>query len=158
MFSVVRMISAFSSADNQMPPLLPTINATLNGLAGVFLLLGWRAIKHRNIPQHRRFMLCSLTASATFLVCYLYYHFTQAGITRYQGHGILRPIYFAILLTHTPLAALMTPFIIAAVWFALKGNFDAHTRITRYLWPVWMYVSVTGVLIYVILYLLPQTR
>ncbi len=140
-----------------MPPLLPTINASLNGLAGVFLLLGWQAIKANRIQHHRRYMMAALTASAAFLACYLYYHYTAAGITRYQGQGFLRALYFAILLSHTPLAALMTPFILAAVWFALKGNFTAHTRITRWLWPVWMYVSATGVIIYLMLYILPQS-
>ncbi|MBX7257759.1 MAG: DUF420 domain-containing protein [Candidatus Hydrogenedentes bacterium] len=139
-----------------MPPLLPTINATLNGLAGVFLILGWRAIRSRRVEQHKQFMFMALLSSAAFLTCYLYYHFTAVGITRYQGQGILRALYFFILLSHTPLAALMTPFILAAVWFALKGNFTAHTRITKWLWPIWMYVSVTGVLIYLMLYLLPQ--
>ncbi len=137
-------------------PLLPTINATLNGIAAVLLFLGWRAIKSGNRDRHKALMLAALVASAAFLTCYMYYHFTAAGITRYQGHGAMRILYFAILLSHTPLATLMTPFILAAVYFALKGRFEAHTRITRWLWPVWMYVSVTGVLIYVILYLLPQ--
>lgn len=140
-----------------MPPLLPTINATLNGLAGVFLVLGWRAIRAQRRDVHKRFMIAALVASAAFLVCYLYYHYTAAGITRYQGQGLLRALYFFILLSHTPLAALMTPFILAAVWFAMKGNYTAHTRITRWLWPIWMYVSVTGVLIYLMLYILPQT-
>lgn len=138
-------------------PLLPTINATLNGCAAVLLFLGWRAIKAGKRDTHRKIMMAALTASALFLVCYLYYHFTSRGITRYQGTGVMRYLYFTILLTHTPLAGLMTPFILAAVAFAMKGNFEAHKRITRWLWPVWMYVSVTGVVIYVILYLLPQS-
>lgn len=137
-------------------PILPTINATLNGIAGVLLLFGWRAIKSGQRDRHRNFMIAALIASGAFLTCYLYYHFTAAGITRYQGQGLMRYLYFTILLTHTPLATLMTPFIVAAVYFGLKGRYETHTRITRKLWPVWMYVSVTGVLIYVILYLLPQ--
>jgi uncharacterized membrane protein YozB (DUF420 family) len=137
-------------------PLLPTINASLNGIAALLLFLGWRAIKSGNRERHKAIMIAALATSATFLVCYLYYHFTAVGLTRYQGQGLMRTIYFSILLSHTPLAAIMTPFILAAVYFALKGRFDAHTRITRWVWPVWMYVSVTGVLIYVMLYLLPQ--
>jgi uncharacterized membrane protein YozB (DUF420 family) len=137
-------------------PLLPTINASLNAVAAVLLFFGWRAIKSGNRERHKAIMIAALVASATFLVCYLYYHFTAVGLTRYQGQGFMRAIYFAILLSHTPLAALMTPFILAAVFFAMRGRFDAHTRITRWLWPVWMYVSVTGVLIYLILYVLPQ--
>lgn len=137
-------------------PLLPTINASLNGVAAVLLFLGWRAIKTGNRERHKKIMIAALVASATFLVCYLYYHYTAVGLTRYQGQGAMRAIYFAILLSHTPLAALMTPFILAAVYFALRGKFDTHTRITRWVWPVWMYVSVTGVLIYIMLYILPQ--
>lgn len=137
-------------------PVLPTINASLNGLAAVLLFLGWRAIKSGNRERHRALMIAALASSAAFLACYLYYHYTAVGLTRYQGQGILRYTYFLILLTHTPLAALMTPFILAAVWFAAKGQFAKHTRITRWLWPVWMYVSVTGVVIYLMLYILPQ--
>ncbi|GMW01430.1 MAG: hypothetical protein AMXMBFR84_25670 [Candidatus Hydrogenedentota bacterium] len=136
-------------------PILPTVNATLNGLAAVFLLLGWIAIKKGRPEMHRYLMAAALVASATFLSCYLYYHY-HAGSVRYQGEGPMRMIYFAILLTHTPLAALMTPFVIAAVIFAMKGQYARHTRITRWLWPVWMYVSITGVVIYVMLYLLPH--
>jgi len=137
-------------------PLLPTINASLNGIAAVLLFLGWRAIKSGNRERHKTIMIAALLTSGAFLVCYLYYHFTAVGITRYQGQGIMRLIYFVILLSHTPLATLMTPFILAAVYFAWRGRFETHTRITRWVWPVWMYVSVTGVLIYVMLYLLPQ--
>ena len=133
-------------------PLLPTINASLNGLSTVLLFAGWWAIKHQNKTLHRNIMIAALTSSAAFLSCYLYYHFTVVGVTRYTAEGIGRPIYYAILITHVPLAALMTPFILAAVWFAFRGRFDLHTRITKVLWPVWMYVSVTGVIIYLMLY------
>lgn len=137
-------------------PLLPTINSTLNGCAAVLLFLGWRAIKSGRRDAHRNLMIGAFVMSSLFLLCYLYYHLTAAGITRYQGHGAMRWVYFAILITHVPLAGLIVPFIVAAIWFGLKGRFDAHTRITRWLWPVWMYVSVTGVLIYLMLYILPQ--
>jgi putative membrane protein len=137
-------------------PLLPTINSTLNGIAAVLLFLGWRAIKSGNRDAHRNWMIAAFIASSLFLACYLYYHLTAAGITHYKGHGAMRVIYFAILITHVPLAGLMTPFILAAIWFAYKQRFDLHTRITRWLWPVWMYVSVTGVIIYLMLYILPQ--
>ncbi len=133
-------------------PLLPTINASLNGLSTVLLLAGWWAIKNQNKTLHRNFMVAALTSSAAFLSCYLYYHYTVVGVTRYTAEGIGRFIYYAILITHVPLAALMTPFILAAVWFAFRGRFDLHTRITKVLWPVWMYVSVTGVIIYLMLY------
>jgi uncharacterized membrane protein YozB (DUF420 family) len=137
------------------PPLLPTVNAVLNGSAAFCLWFGRRAIIAGDRNRHRAWMLAALTASGLFLACYLYYHF-QVGATRYQGAGVMRLLYFAILLTHTPLATLMLPFVAAAVWYAIRGDFARHTRITRVLWPVWMYVSVTGVLIYAILYLLPS--
>ncbi|MBI2433407.1 MAG: DUF420 domain-containing protein [Candidatus Hydrogenedentes bacterium] len=131
---------------------LPAVNATLNFIATCFLLSGWIAIKLRhNQRVHTWMMVCALVSSAAFLSCYLYYH-AHAGSTPYQGQGPLRLLYFAILLTHIPLAGLMVPFILAAVYFAWRGKFSTHTRITRYLWPVWMYVSVTGVVIYLMLY------
>ena len=133
-------------------PLLPTINASLNGLAGIFLVLGFWAIKRRDIARHHRYMLSAFTASAVFLCTYLYYHLTSAGITHYKGQGISRGIYFFILGTHTPLAVLIVPFIIMAIRHAYKGEFQKHTRITRWLYPVWLYVSVTGVIIYLMLY------
>jgi len=132
---------------------LPTLNAALNATAAVLLLLGWAAIRRRSVRGHRRFMVAALFASAAFLSSYLLYHYLIHGaVTRYDGEGWSRLVYFAILLTHTPLAALMVPFILLAVWFAWRGRFDRHVRITRWLWPVWMYVSVTGVIIYLMLY------
>lgn len=97
-------------------------------------------------------MVSALTASTLFLCFYLYYHLTSRGITHYQGQGIWRGIYFSILLSHTPLAVLIVPFSLVAVRHAIKKDFIRHTRITRWLYPVWMYVSITGVLIYAMLY------
>ena len=133
-------------------PLLPTINASLNGLAGVFLVLGFLAIKRKDRVTHKKYMLCAFTSSALFLCTYLYYHLTSAGITHYKGTGLSRGIYFFILDTHTPLAALIVPFIIMTIRHALKGDFQKHTRITKWLYPTWLYVSVTGVIIYLMLY------
>ncbi len=133
-------------------PLLPTINASLNALAGVFLLLGFIAIKNKNQKLHSLLMKCAFLSSTLFLCCYLYYHFTSRGISHYQGQGIKRTLYFLILGTHTPLAVLIVPFIIMAIRYALRGEFTKHTRITRWLYPAWLYVSVTGVLIYLMLY------
>ena len=129
----------------------PLINATLNGIATIFLVWGWVAIKQQRQDVHKRCMVAALVCSAAFLTCYLFYHW-QAGSTPYEGEGALRYIYFFILATHVPLAALMTPFILAAVWFAYRQRFDRHVMITKWLWPVWVYVSITGVLIYVMLY------
>lgn len=134
-------------------PIFPTINASLNGLSAILLFLGRRAIKNKNQLLHRKLMIAALISSALFLICYVTYHIMIKGVTKYQGQGILRPIYFSILLTHTPLATLMVPFILTAFYFALKGDFQKHVRLTVWVWPVWMYVSVTGVLIYLMLYI-----
>lgn len=133
--------------------ILPTVNASLNAAAGIFLYFGWRAIRLKNQILHRNWMIAAFCTSTLFLCSYLTYHFIKQGITRYQGEGICRPIYFFILWTHTPLATLIVPFILAALWFAYRRDFRRHTQITRWLLPVWMYVSITGVLIYLMLYI-----
>jgi putative membrane protein len=131
---------------------LPALNACLNTCATLFLLLGWRAIRRKNQALHAKMMISALVASSAFLTSYVYYHTHVAMMTPYTGQGLLRSIYFFILCTHVPLAILIVPFIFAAVWFAIRGQFERHKRITRPLFPVWMYVSVTGVLIYLLLY------
>ncbi len=131
---------------------LPAVNAALNGIAGIFLFLGWRAIKSGNRRLHQTMMMCALCASALFLVSYVTYHVLIHGVTHYQKQGVLRAIYFFILGTHTPLAMIIVPFSLMALRFALQGKFDKHVKITRWLWPAWMYVSLTGVLIYLMLY------
>ena len=131
---------------------LPLVNATLNGIAGIFLLLGRKAIKAKNRKLHQTMMMCALCSSALFLVSYITYHILIHGVTHYQKQGILRGIYFFILGTHTPLAMVIVPASLMALRFALQGKFDKHVKITRWLWPVWMYVSLTGVLIYLMLY------
>ena len=130
----------------------PAFNASLNGLAGIFLFLGWRAIKRGKRQTHQKLMIAALVASSVFLCSYLTYHFFIHGLTRYQGTGLLRLIYFTILLTHTPLAVVIVPFALIAVFHAHRQNFDKHTQITKWLLPVWLYVSVTGVIIYFMLY------
>ena len=134
-----------------MPHILPAVNACLNVAAALLLILGWTAIKRKNKNAHALFMGAALITSVLFLGCYLAYHFA-VGVTRYQGKGIARIVYFAILLTHTPLAVVIVPFSLIAVTHALRGNFSSHTRITRWLFPVWVYVSITGVVIYFMLY------
>lgn len=131
--------------------ILPTINACLNFSAGVLLLLGYKAIKRGDQISHRKLMVAALVVSTVFLVSYLTYHHFH-GSTKYTKEGMIRLVYFTILITHTPLAALVVPSCITAVYFALKGDFRAHVRITKWLYPVWMYVSVTGVVIYLMLY------
>ena len=133
---------------------LPTLNACLNAAAGILLFSGWRAIKQGKRDVHRKFMIAALICSAAFLCSYVTYHVLKEGVvTRYTGEGLLRVIYFTILLTHTPLAVIIVPFCIVAVYHAYKQNFVAHVKITKWLFPAWMYVSVTGVLIYVMLYI-----
>jgi len=131
---------------------LPTLNACLNASAGILLFFGWRAIKQGKREVHRKFMIAALVSSALFLCSYLTYHFMIRGVTRYSGEGVLRYVYFTILLTHTPLAIIIVPFCLVAVYHAYRKNFVAHVKITRWLFPVWMYVSITGVLIYLMLY------
>ena len=137
------------------PPILPTINATLNASAGLFLVLGGIAIRNNDRVKHRMMMLCAFACSTLFLCAYLYYHLTSRGISHYQGKGILRTIYFIVLGTHTPLAVLIVPFIIMAIRHALRGEYEKHTKITRWLYPTWIYVSLTGVTVYLMLYILP---
>ena len=132
---------------------LPAINACLNGLAALMLFCGWWAIKRKKKPElHKKFMAAALVCSAVFLSCYLYYHYNAGAMTKFEVPGMLRYVYYTILATHVPLAVIMVPFILAAVWFALRQQFDKHVKIVRWIWPVWMYVSVTGVIIYVMLY------
>ena len=134
--------------------ILPTVNASLNLTAGIFLVLGWLAIKQKNPARHKMMMLGALASSAIFLVSYVTYHALKHGVvTRYQGQGVDRVIYFFILITHTPLAVLVVPVSLIAVRFALRGEYAKHTAITRWLMPVWLYVSGTGVLIYLMLYI-----
>ena len=135
------------------PHQLPTLNACLNATAAVLLLFGWRAIRRGKRKTHQKLMIAALITSALFLCSYISYHYMMKGmVTRYQGTGLLRFIYFAILIPHTILATLIIPFCIAAVYLAFKKNFSAHVRITKWLLPTWMYVSVTGVVIYLMLY------
>ena len=131
---------------------LPTLNAILNGLSAIILFKGWLHIKKGDAQAHKSMMWAAMATSAAFLTSYLYYHFAVRLVTHYQGQGILRPIYFFILITHVALAPFILPFSVAAIIFAYKGKLKTHTRITKLLWPVWMYVSVTGVVVYLMLY------
>jgi putative membrane protein len=131
---------------------LPTVNVILNASSGVLLLAGFFFIKRRNVAAHRACMLSAFALSLLFLVSYVTYH-SQAGSTRFGGQGIVRPIYFAILISHIFLAAVVLPLAIVTLRRALGGRFEDHRRIARKTFPIWLYVSVTGVLIYVLLYL-----
>ncbi len=130
---------------------LPTLNAILNSISAVLLTLGFIHIKRGHRERHRKFMLAALVTSALFLTSYLIYH-SQVGSVKYPHYDWTRPVYFAILIPHVILAAVMTPFILIAVWHALHARFEKHRRIVRWLWPVWMFVSVSGVAVYWMLY------
>ena len=130
---------------------LPAINATLNALSGVLLLVGYVLIRKRRIEQHRKVMLTAFATSALFLVCYVVYH-AQVGSVRFTRQGFVRPLYFTILITHVALAATVLPLALITLSRGLKARFAQHRRIARWTFPIWMYVSVTGVLVYVLLY------
>src|ERR1043166_8583304 len=129
---------------------LPAVNASLNAISAVLLIAGFVLIKRKNRTAHRNCMLGALVASTLFLACYLYYHF-HAGRTVFKDPAWFRPIYLALLLTHTTLAVAIVPMILVTVIRAAKQQFDRHKQIARWTWPLWMYVSVTGVLIYYLL-------
>jgi uncharacterized membrane protein YozB (DUF420 family) len=136
---------------------LPSINATLNGLATILLALGYKAIRRKDVELHKRCMISAVAVSVLFLACYLTYHFlkhqaTGQGHTPFGGTGIIRPIYFALLISHVILAAVNLPMILITLYRAYKGQFEKHRRIARWAWPIWMYVSVTGVIVYFMLY------
>jgi putative membrane protein len=130
---------------------LPALNASLNALATCCLLAGYVAIRRGRPDVHKRFMLAALTASAAFLTSYVIYH-ANAGSRPFTGAGVIRTVYFVILFTHIPLAALIVPLALVTVFRGLRNQLDRHVRIARWTLPLWLYVSVTGVLIYVMLY------
>ena len=141
---------------------LPAVNAALNGLSAVFLALGFFFIQRGNKIAHRNCMISAFATSVIFLGCYLTYHTWIAvvlhqGPTRFLNPAWFRPIYLTILLTHTILAATIVPMILVTLNRARKQNFETHKKIARWTWPLWMYVSVTGVGIYLLLYrIFPQ--
>ncbi len=132
-------------------PFLPTLNASLNLISAFLLLKAYIHIKKGDRQGHRRYMIAALISSTLFLLSYVIYHL-RAGSVPYPYYDWTRTLYFIILIPHIILAAVMTPFVLLAVYFAVKEKFDSHTRITRWLWPVWMFVSISGVVIYLMLY------
>lgn len=130
---------------------LPAVNASLNAISGVLLLVAYVLIKQRKIEQHRKVMLTAFTTSALFLVCYVIYH-AQVGSVPFQRQGFVRPLYFTILVTHVTLAAAVLPLALITLSRGLSGRYPQHRRIARWTFPIWLYVSVTGVLVYVLLY------
>jgi len=130
---------------------LPTLNACLNALSAILLVAGYFAIRRRRVDLHRACMVAALVASTLFLSSYLYYH-ARVGSVRFQGEGSIRTVYFAVLLTHTVLAATVPPLALVTLYRALRRRFDRHRSIARWALPVWLYVSVTGVAVYWMLY------
>ena len=130
---------------------LPAVNATLNGLSGILLIVGYAAIRAGRINWHRRCMIAAFVTSAIFLVCYVIYH-AQVGSVRFTRQGFVRPLYFSILITHVTLAATVVPLAVMTLRRGLRAQYPRHRAIARWTLPVWLYVSVTGVLVYVLLY------
>jgi putative membrane protein len=136
---------------------LPTLNAVLNGASAVLLTVGWYFVRRRRIVAHRACMLGAFSVSVLFLVSYVTYH-ALAGSRAFAGPGWTRWIYFPLLISHIVLAAAMVPFVLTTLYRALGGEFTRHARLARGTLPVWLYVSVTGVVVYCMLYLLPGGR
>jgi uncharacterized membrane protein YozB (DUF420 family) len=130
---------------------LPTVNAVLNSIAAILLVTGYVLIRRRRIQAHRRVMIAAFTASVLFLASYLVYHF-QAGSVRFQRTGTIRTVYLWILLTHTVLAAAVPFLAVITLYRGLRGSYERHRRIARWALPIWLYVSVTGVAVYWMLY------
>jgi uncharacterized membrane protein YozB (DUF420 family) len=130
---------------------LPAVNATLNATAAVLLVTGYSLIRRKRIQAHKRVMQTAFCVSIAFLVCYIVYH-AQVGSVPYQKTGPLRTVYFSILITHTILAATVPVLAIITLRRALRGDFQRHRKIARWTLPIWLYVSVTGVIVYLMLY------
>lgn len=130
---------------------LPTLNAILNSISAVLIVIGYFLIRARRIEAHRKIMLAAFTTSTLFLISYLVYH-AQVGSVHFQGTGAIRSVYFTILITHTILAAVVAPMVVVTLFRGLKGRFEKHRKLARITLPVWLYVSVTGVVVYAMLY------
>jgi len=130
---------------------LPTLNACLNATSALLLLLGFYFIRQRNVQAHRTCMGGAFLVSLLFLISYLFYHY-HAGATRFTGQGMVRLVYFVVLISHTILATLVPFLAVITLTLALRGQFDRHRRIARWTLPLWLYVSVTGVVVYLMLY------
>ncbi len=131
--------------------IFPALNASLNGASGLLLVVGHSFIQRKRIAAHRACMLAAFTCSTIFLACYLYYHF-HAGVIKFQGHGWIRPVYFALLLSHTILAVVVVPMVLVTLARGLRSDFPRHRAIARWTYPIWLYVSITGVLVYFFVY------
>jgi protein SCO1/2/putative membrane protein len=129
----------------------PALNATLNGTSAALLLTGRVLIAKGRMAAHRACMIAAVVVSLIFLGCYLYFH-AMVGNIRFLGQGWARPVYFGILISHTTLAAVIVPLAVITLSRGLRGQYDKHRVIARWTWPLWMYVSITGVIVYFMLY------
>ena len=130
---------------------LPAVNATLNGISAILLVIGYALIRQRRIAQHRRVMISAFATSTLFLICYVIYH-ANVGSKPFTGQGTVRSVYFFILITHIVLAALVPPMALVTLIRGLRARYDKHAKLARWTLPIWLYVSVTGVIVYVMLY------
>lgn len=153
------LISDFSFIISRMDLIsgFPHLNAVLNATSGVFLICGFYFIQRHQIAKHRACMLTASCVSALFLISYLTHHALRTyyfglGPSRFSGEGLARPIYFTILTSHTLLAALVAPFVIRTLWLGLRLRADKHRNLARLVFPVWLFVSITGVIVYLMLY------
>jgi uncharacterized membrane protein YozB (DUF420 family) len=138
---------------------LPTLNAMLNATSGILIVIGFILIRRKRIAAHRACMISAVISSCLFLVSYLVYHVGfGAGVTRFTGEGWVRPLYYTILISHTILAVTIVPFVVVTLKRAIGRNFVRHKRIARWTFPMWLYVSVTGVIVYLMLYHLYPSR
>jgi uncharacterized membrane protein YozB (DUF420 family) len=161
--AVTQIRLAVKSSTMELLKIFPHLNAALNLLSGVFLVSGFVNILRKRKDVHRICMLTASVVSMLFLVSYISHHSLRSyyfglGPTRFSGEGLIRPIYFTVLSTHTILAALITPFVIMTLWRALKGRFESHKRLARLVFPIWLYVSITGVVVYLLLYQLYPSK
>ena len=131
--------------------IFPALNASLNGASGILLVVGHSFIQRGKVAAHRACMLAAFLCSTVFLACYLYYHF-HAGVIRFHGQGWIRPVYFTLLLSHTILAVVVVPMVLVTLARALRSDFARHRAIARWTYPIWLYVSVTGVMVYFFVY------
>jgi len=130
---------------------LPAVNASLNALSGILLLVGYSLIRQGRIETHRKVMIAAFVTSSLFLLCYVVYH-AQVGSVRFTRQGLVRPVYFTILITHVTLAAAVLPLALITLSRGLKARYARHRAIARWTLPIWLYVSITGVIVYVLLY------
>jgi uncharacterized membrane protein YozB (DUF420 family) len=130
---------------------LPAVNATLNGISAILLVIGYVLIRRRRIEQHRRVMIAAFATSTLFLICYVIYH-ANVGSKPFTGQGTIRSVYFFVLITHIVLAAFVPPMALITLVRGLRARYDRHARLARWTLPIWLYVSVTGVIVYVMLY------